>query len=81
MAEVLPFLMGSVCTIFSYQLYRIGRRLLPYLTPNHPISHFQPNNFVLMAGCTDGIGLELAREVAERKASIIAVGRNTNKLT
>lgn len=64
MVEVLPFLLGSVCTILSYQFYRVGRRLLPYLTPSHPISHFRPNNFVLLAGCTDGIGLALAREVA-----------------
>jgi hypothetical protein len=55
MVELLSFLMGSTVSVMAYQTYRILFRILPYLTP--PLLSLNlKNNWVLVAGSTDGIG-------------------------
>ena len=55
MVEWISLLMGSTLTALAYQTNRLIARTLPYLTPSSVSPNFN-NNWVVVAGSTDGIG-------------------------
>ena len=60
MAILSSFLLGSFCTIFSFQFLKLSTRIWPYLTSNskfiETISDNETKRVAIILGGTDGIG-------------------------
>ena len=72
-------MLGALALPLSWKVSRIIYRTAPYL---YPISKKDKagEEFVVIAGATDGIGLEYLRTLSSQY-SIVAIGRNAAKLS
>jgi hypothetical protein len=63
----------ATITALSYVGLKVGRAIMPYLGKS-----FIPSSekYIMVIGCTDGIGKEYAKHLSRVGAPLILVGRN-----
>lgn len=72
--------LGTAVALGTYHSVRLFYRVWPYLLKNHPISKNQTQQIIIIAGATDGIGLEYLKHFSAANFNVLALGRNEGKL-
>lgn len=80
MVELFSLSLGVLSTLFSFKIGKLCYRLYPYLTKSPILSETPSKECIIIAGATDGIGLEYTRLLSQHYR-IIALGRNPQKLS
>lgn len=72
-------MLGAVTLPLAWKTSRIIYRIAPYLYPSAKLKKTK-EQLVVIAGATDGIGLEYLRRLSP-EYSVVAMGRNAAKLS
>src|SRR5699024_7779539 len=72
---------GLLCLLwFATRLVTSAGRWLFQLTSADPLRPPSPQDYALVTGSTDGIGLEYARQLAQRGYRLLLLSRSEQKL-
>lgn len=64
MVELISFALGALALPLSWKAGRIIYRIAPYLYPSSKLGKTKEQLVVVVAGATDGIGLEYLRKLS-----------------
>ena len=73
MPEVLSAAFYGLSTVLAYKAARVLQRCYPYILPTPALGS---GKYVIVSGCTDGIGMAFARYLDKKNIPLVLIGRN-----